>query len=105
MAQQIGKNNMRTLRYMLLACFNIIIFGNGNNQEIFLRAHKLYEQKEIEQAYALYQSIENKGSAVWYNMGNCNYKLGKFLEAYACWHQAKKNATAKEFQDILYNID
>lgn len=65
---------------------------HANSQEIFLRANKLYENKEYKQALELYEQLENKGAAVWHNMGNCSYCLKQNAQALVYWHRAQKNA-------------
>ncbi len=78
--------------------------GEGTHQENFLRAHELYMSKNYEQALALYQTIPEKGSAVWYNMGNCAYQLGDYADALLYWKRAEREATGVQRADILYNI-
>jgi len=77
----------------------------GNTQETFLRANKLYKEHEHAQALELYESIKNKGSATWYNMGNCAYKLGKYTDAYVYWRKAQAYATSHEHKAIAHNIN
>lgn len=74
----------------------------GSEEELFLRANKCYEQ-DCEQALALYQSMQHKGQAVWYNMGNCFYRLGDYPQACFCWKKAERGATHREFCDIARN--
>ncbi|BDC34842.1 hypothetical protein Noda2021_08000 [Candidatus Dependentiae bacterium Noda2021] len=71
-----------------------IISGSlyANSQELFLRANKLYETKNYHQALELYEQIENKGAAVWHNMGNCSYCLQQNAQALLYWRRAQKNA-------------
>lgn len=76
----------------------------SNDQEVYLRAHQSYTQKEYARALELYQSIQNKGSSVWYNMGNCAYQLKDYLHARLYWKQAENQATRHQLSDIGYNI-
>lgn len=73
-------------------------------QETFLQANKLYENKEYKAALDLYNSIEKKGVATWYNMGNCAFKLGDFGIARAYWQCAQRGANKNELDAILSNI-
>lgn len=76
----------------------------SSSEEIFLRAHQQYQEKNYEQAYLLYQTIDQKGSAVWYNMGNCMYHLQQYPQAIALWLRAHYDATGNEYNDCIHNI-
>lgn len=76
-----------------------------NAQETFLRANKLYEEKEYIKALQEYQSIEKKGPAVYYNMGNCYYHIGNETQALICYKRAKKDAKNNLIDNCNYNID
>lgn len=67
-----------------------------SSQEIFLQANKLYNEKQYDSAYHKYESLPNKGVAVWYNMGNCAYKQNNMDNAFLCWARAAKQANATE---------
>lgn len=87
----------------------IILYANFalalNGQETFLQANKEYLNNKYEKALNLYASIEKKGSATWYNMGNCHYQLGHEADALVCWKRAQKDASSHLQNDIAYNID
>lgn len=70
----------------------------------FAQANKLYQQKDFQKAYELYQAIATKDQAVWYNMGNCSYHLGNTQDALACWRLAKQYDGADTEEDLAYNI-
>jgi len=74
------------------------------NKESFLRAHELYNAKEYAQALAIYQSLDNKTAAIFYNMGNCAYKLGQYTDARIYWKRAARNASPTQRADIAHNI-
>jgi len=78
--------------------------NKNNAQEFFLRANKEYNNKRFDQAYKLYTTIDPKGRAVWYNLGNCNYELKKYPDALICWRRAQQEASHAENKDIEYNI-
>ncbi len=80
------------------------IFYAQNAQELFLRGNKAHEQKQWNDALSLYNTIEKKGRAVWYNMGNCFYRLGKFSQAIVCWKRAACGASLIEYDDSMMNI-
>ena len=50
-------------------------------KESFLQANVVYAQEEFKQALYVYQRIDNKGAAVWFNMGNCWYHLKQYVDA------------------------
>lgn len=65
----------------------------GTMQEAFLKGNASYAVGNINDAIKLYQSIEPKGPAVWYNMGNCYYRIGNYPEAIVHWRRAQKDAS------------
>jgi len=73
-------------------------------EESFLKANREYQNKNYEKALELYQSIEKKGPATWCNMGNCSFKLKKYVDALVCWRRAKKNVSRVELIDLNKNI-
>lgn len=76
----------------------------GNDEELFLRGNKLYQEEKCMSAVELYSAIKNKGPAVWYNMGNCYYHMDNRLEALACWYRAKKGAPAWLYRQIDHTV-
>jgi tetratricopeptide (TPR) repeat protein len=76
-----------------------------NGQETFLQANKQYQNKNYEKALTLYATIEKKGGAIWYNMGNCHYQLGHEADALVCWKRAQRSASNSLQKEIAYNID
>ena len=65
----------------------------GTMQEAFLRGNAAYMAGNIDEALNFYQSIDPKGPAILYNMGNCYYRLNKYFEAIVQWRRAQKNAS------------
>lgn len=65
--------------------------GAKNTQEIFLQANKEYQKQHVEKAQELYESIERKGPAVLYNLGNCCYHLKQYPRAISYWCRAQKS--------------
>ena len=65
----------------------------GSGEEFFLRANKYCEQHDWSQAFTLYKSINQKGSLVWYNMGNCCYHLKNYTEALIYWKRSEQDAS------------
>lgn len=82
---------MNNRLYIVLFIWSSFLYAR-DTEEIFLRANDCYEQNDNEQAFALYQSIEHKGPAVWFNMGNCAYKSENYVDALLYWRRAEKHA-------------
>ena len=91
--------------FVSLVCFATMTCLARDVEETFLQANRCYQNKKIEKALDLYNSIEHKGSATWHNMGNCAFKLNKYVDALVYWRRAQRNATTKELDDIRKNID
>lgn len=72
---------------LIVPLFNVVV-SNTSSQEYFLQANVAYKKTDFKKAVELYQSIDNKGAATWYNLGNCWYHLGNYTNALACWKRA-----------------
>lgn len=73
--------------------FFIIFFYNiayATSQELFLRAADAYKKGNFSQALTIFTSIENKGAAVWYNIGNTYYQMNEYVAALIAWKRALK---------------
>lgn len=69
---------------LLILGFFVQIHAGGDDAETFFsRANQLYENKDYPRALELYQEVEKELShwLVFYNMGNCYYKLDHFVRA------------------------
>ncbi len=76
----------------------------GASEELFLQAAHAYKNKDYEQAQNLYEKIEPKNAAVFYNLGNCAYKRDNFAQAYICWKKAERTASGVARRHIQRNI-
>lgn len=82
----------------------LVVFMHGScAQESFDQALQQYEQHEFGQALTSFQQIPQKTSAVWYNMGNCAYRLHDYPAAYALWQKAAGTAMGRAYDDCLFN--
>lgn len=91
--------------FLLFPVFFVSVFCFSNNsEESFLQANKFYRNREYKKAFDLYDSIERKGPAVWYDMGNCLFKMNEHLDALVCWKRAQNGASAFELNEIRKNI-
>lgn len=75
----------------------------ATTQETFLYANSLYAQGDYGKAQTLYESISNKGAAVWYNLGNCYYHLERYPEALACWKRSCMFGNYSWYADVKHN--
>lgn len=109
MVNVIGKGDMNIKmksHYLLIVLIGIThVIIARDVQETVLKAHKQYEQGNIEQALTLYNSIEKKGPATWYNLGNCHYKQKNYMDALVCWKKAERDASWSELPALYHNID
>ncbi len=88
----------------LFFCLFFSFLGAHNNQELFLKANQLYDQKDYKKAFLVYESIKNKGSAVWYNMGHCCYMQEEFVKALLFYKRAAKSASMPFYAEIQEQI-
>ena len=92
-------------------CFFLLFFINLHSSEqaknidlAFNKAHSFYKEKEFEAALKLYQEIEPKTSALFYNIGNCYYKLNQYSKALAAWKKAQHDWGWRSMQELRHNI-
>jgi tetratricopeptide (TPR) repeat protein len=102
-----GTTMVRPFRknYIILFIVAVCVFTKTytGNQEFFLRGNKQYAQKNYDDAFAAYEMVSKKGSAVYYNMGNCCFQKGDYAQALVYWSRAEVGATAAEYAAILRN--
>lgn len=100
MVERITKNIV-----ILLLAYAVQLCATQDAQQIFLRANKEYHAGNFQKARELYRSLENKGHAAWYNLGNCLYQLKEYPAAIAAWRRAQVGASLQELHTIEYNIN
>lgn len=86
------------------ACFPVSA-DTGGFQEKFNQGSQLYEKGRYSEALSLYLDIENTTPhwKLFYNMGNCYYKMGDYVRAKVYYLRARR---LKPFEpSILKNID
>jgi len=89
---------------VFFAMITSVLCYSSSSEEAFLTANNFYEQKKYEDSLKLYSSIDKKGSAVWYNMGNCAFRMDNYIDAIVYWRRAELGASLKDFEDIENNI-
>lgn len=93
------------LQMMLLFALGQSTCCATNYQEIFLKANDLYKEGKFDQALELYEKIPNKTSTVYYNQGNCAYKLGNSGRALVYWRRAERDWGFLNRTELLNNIN
>lgn len=85
-------------------CISLLLYMSmtfaGNAEETYLKAHAAYQARDWPKALSLYESINPKGPAVWYNIGNCYFNQEKFPEAIVSWRRAQKNLSWTDYKKI-----
>ncbi len=95
----------KTITNYFRAVTLFIFFGARAVDAKLQEAHEKYRAGDWKSAMNLYQDVEPKNSAVWYNMGNCHYYQREFADAVVCWKRAYQGATISECVDCSCNID
>lgn len=81
---------MPKFKYLIL-CLGFINNCLANNfQELFLQANQICKTGDYQKALDIYDHIESKGEAVWYNIGNCYFYQKDYVRAIWAWMQACK---------------
>ena len=96
------------MKKVALASFALLVVSlcyARDVEETFLRANNLYQEKKYQEALDLYSSIDKKGCATLYNMGNCAFKLNKHVDALVCWKRACRHSTSRELNELAKNIE
>lgn len=74
-------------------------------QSLFLQANEQYKKGNVEQARTLYQKIVNKSPQVYYNIGNCEYRLNHPGYAMLYWRRAERDWGIWDRDDLVKNIE
>lgn len=90
---------------LFLCILNFLLFYSCQATEIFNQAQKLYQAKEYQKAAELYQTIEPKNGAVWYNLGHCYAQQNDIYTALICWRRAQKTAYGQRYVATQQCID
>lgn len=88
----------------LLSCIGFAFLVQANDQEeLIAHAHQEYAAKNYKKAYEQYNQVANKGPAVWYNLGNCAFRLEQYGDAFVFWQRARRNAPLALQKWCTYN--
>lgn len=93
--------------YILYIIWRVVIPLNGHPLDsLWEQANNSYAQAFYQEAFDTYQSIYNQGfgsSDLYYNMGNCAFKMELYAPA-ILWYERALRLDPKN-QDIRYNLD
>jgi tetratricopeptide (TPR) repeat protein len=103
MVRSFTKTDIKKIILFFLIGFVVMTTKPGNDEEFFLRGNKQYAQKNYDDAFAAYEMVGKKGSAVYYNMGNCCFQKGDYAQALVYWSRAEVGATVAEYASIVRN--
>lgn len=81
-------------------------FGAEGIERLFDEANVLYRQGHFEAAAAKYAQIEELGvanAALYYNLGNCNYRLGQIGQSILYYERALRLSPSDE--DVIANLE
>jgi tetratricopeptide (TPR) repeat protein len=92
----------------LCTLFFVSVYAQEQEKKIYVdffeQANALYKQNKYEEALTIYKKISNAGAVVYYNMGNCAYKLNNYGYALAYWRRAERNWDLRRGFELLDNI-
>lgn len=71
----------------------------------FERAGQEYNQMRYQDAYNLYQEVSSPTPIVYFNMGNCAFKLGQYGRALWHWRQAEERWGFSNREDLRENLE
>lgn len=88
--------------FLMIICITLIAHDKSPDQrtQLWQRAHFLYKKGAVADALAVYEMINPKVPAVWFNMGNCYCILKKRSQALLCWNRARRGASATQLKRI-----
>lgn len=92
--------NFTILFLLLSACLQAAI-GDHN---LFLQASVLYKQGQFQQALDAYAKIIDKDRNVYFNQGNCAFKLQRYGQALVFWRRAERDWGIFNRQELNDNI-
>lgn len=81
------------------------IIGATDDNELFTEATALYKQGSFQQALDGYQKITHKNRNVYFNQGNCAFKLQQYGKAFLFWRRAERDWGFSSRQELNDNIE
>ncbi len=97
---------MKKIYITIIILISIVFAASAaNNTALLDSAKKYYQNKKYEQAILKYKTIINSGyeaADIYYNLGNCYYKLDSI--SYAILYYEKAKLLSPDDDDILFNL-
>jgi tetratricopeptide (TPR) repeat protein len=96
---------MKKLFILIITLLNFVSLFAGDTKELFDKANKYYQKGDYKKAADQYNSILKEGyesAEVYYNLGNCYYKLDSIPTAILNYERAKR--LNPEDEDIDFNL-
>jgi len=100
------KLNILIILSILLLVFASGIYGANRVNELMRKGNKNYQEKKYEKALEDYKSVLNEGyvsPALYYNIGNTYYRLGKLGESILYYEKSLK--LSPDDEDAHYNLN
>jgi hypothetical protein len=88
-------------RFFIITFLSAMSLYGVTNQELFLQANDAVKKNDFDQAYGLYDAIDPKGEAVWYNMGLCALAEKNYYNALRMFASARRYATFNSYPLIM----
>ena len=95
---------MKKLFFNIVLLFSLVINAQTSD-ELFSKANNLYQNGKYSEAIKLYTSIEKQGlksDDLFFNLGNCYYKLNKVAPSIYYYEKALKTNPIHE--DASFNL-
>ena len=86
--------------FILVVVINSTMIFSNQMREYFLQANAAYQEGNPHDALLLYNALEKKDPAVWFNKGLCYYVLEKYPQALVAFRQAQRGANRRLLEKI-----
>lgn len=98
--QSLFFKNIALVFLLHTSCFSL----DAQDTERFVQAGEQYKQGHYEESYRMYQEIGKPTARVYFNMGNCAFKLEQNGRALWHWKQAEERWGMFDREDLDNNI-
>jgi len=90
--------------YLSLLVLWPVVYSVPHYQEQFLQANELYKNAEYSKALSIYENMPTKSPQLYYNLGNCSYKLGNLGKALVYYRRAEHDWGLFNREELQANI-
>lgn len=83
----------RILTSIVLVLSAVWLYAGPAHQQVWDQAIKHYQEQDYSSSLSLFESLEETGHVgfnLYYNMGNCHYRLGQYTQAIWMYERAAK---------------